>query len=51
MTMGQRGANGQPGGSATSDGGLPSIGASRDLRRSGRGTAASSPIVYGIVGR
>ena len=35
-----------------SDGGLPSIGdeAAAPFATSGRGTAASRPIVYGIVG-
>ena len=46
MTIGQRGANGQPGGRLTSDGGLPSIGTSADFSASSRrGTAPSRPIV------
>ena len=49
---GQRGANGQPGGRSTSDGGLPSIGDERPRRpaRRARGIEPSRPIVYGIRG-
>ena len=48
---GQRGANAQPGGNATGDGGEPSIDASRlDSRPSILGIDRNKPIVYGIAG-
>ena len=46
IASGQRGANGQPGGSAASDGGAPGIGTSRaPCGASRRGTEPSSPAV------
>ena len=51
VTIGQRGAKGQPGGRLTTDGGFPSSVASASLSlASSRGTAPSRPIVYGIRG-
>ena len=52
MASGQRGANGQPGGRLTTEGGLPSRVASASwLPWSRRGTDPSRPIVYGMAGR
>ena len=48
---GQRGANAQPAGSATGDGGTPSIDVSRlEPTASTRGIERSRPMVYGIAG-
>ena len=50
IASGQRGANGQPGGSAAIDGGAPGIGTSREpWAASRRGTEPSSPTVYGMT--
>ena len=51
VARGQRGANGQPFGMFTRFIGAPGIGTRRlDFSRSGRGTAPSRPIVYGMTG-
>ena len=51
MAIGQRAANGQPRGSAVSDGGRPSSGTSRSVPAVCMfGTERSSPIVYGMCG-
>ncbi len=49
IRIGQRGANGQPGGRAAGAGGWPSIGTSaRRPPASTRGTEPSNPTVYGM---